>query len=477
MEINKKLPLTLRNIKIQIKRYGFNPVVNDVIALASLIKAENNRFTSWVVHGDDDEYTGEIVREKYFNFRFNEKFISKDISKFNIPVYQPYIRLNQKEIQLTNLYRNYSNRYFDLKSKYTNINLGFLDKSWNIWYDLLEESFKDNYSIKTLNILIAIFIEIKRSISSTLNKNDNVSIEHKYDDIIKYAQIIQDSGIEIFHYDDYDKYPLDLQIALDAITEGIPEFYLSFKSRIQIHNFIPTSQILPKIIESVKNHNLEELNINRIKKFIYVLTKNIDIKLDLKKQFLGNEVVLIHNKLEFLIMIFRHLIGISNKTIKFSTKFKEFKRIYEFVKNDRSIFSICDIDLGDELTDITLFKYYQIIQNNLVDSVKILFYDLFITATHSTDEFFTVNDLILINNLIQHPPKKFDSSRFSQIVQPWFNSELEVPFKFNYLPFDRFDNAPRRFEMSLTHEAYQTYLKALAKSITTTSAPLRIQEV
>ena len=457
----QKLPLSLNNIKKQIHKYGFNQVVNDIIALTSLIKAENGRFTSWVVHTDEDEYTGEIVRKKYFNFRYSEKFISNNISKFNIPVYQPYIIPKADDIKLTDLYRNYSNKYFNLHN--SSLNLGFLNDTWNIWYDLLKESYATKYSIKTLNILIAIFIEIKRSISSTINKSDNVSIKHKYDDIIEYARIIQKSGIREFDYDKYDDYPLNLKIAVDAITEGIPEFFINSKYKVLIHNFIKTNQILPKMIDYVKQHELTELNIPRIKRFIYVLTKNIDIKLDLTKQFLGNEIVLIHNKIEFLVMIFRHIIGISNKTIKFSTKFNEFKKIYECVKNDNTIFDVVDINISDspEVEDITKFRQYQITQNNLLDSVKVLFYDLFITATHTNNEYFNENDLLLIDDLFKNPPTKFEPNKFSVIVQSWFNRDLEVPFKFNYLQFDRFNKAPRRFEMSISPEAFDVYLNTL----------------
>lgn len=452
-----KLPLTLNNIKKQIQRYGFNLVVNDIIALATIIKAENGKITEWA-KDINPEYTTEFIKSNYFDFK-TKKFISNDISSFQIPVYQPYI--TPTELKIADTYRTYSNKYFNLKD--SKLNLAFLDKTWDIWYDLLTESFNDVYSITTLNTLIGVFVEIKRSIMSTLNKFDGESNKHKFDDIIGFAKTIQESGIKTFDYSKYYDYPLSIQIALDGITEGIPEFYLNAKHRINIHNFIPCNKILSSIIKHVETRELNQFNTPRIKRLVYVLTRNIDVKLDLTKTLQGQQITLIADKIEYLVTLFRHVIYIQNNTVKFKTKFVAFKRLYQLVlTNDTTFTIINETPKPSKGSDLAMFKWYEIKQTKLIDIVRILFYDLFITAKHSNSDAFTSDELILIESIFKNPPKNFNPSDFSYDIQSWFDPDMEVPFKFNYLPFERYEASPKRFELSLTSEAYKVYMDTLA---------------
>ena len=168
-------------------------MIKDLLSLTTLIKMQYGKVTEWaqpIFKLDVNKF------KQLFNFRYGAHTISNDISKFEIPVYVPWIEIDPKTKELINhsngagMFRTYSNQFFNLNN--SQISLSVLDKTWDIdlWLSVLTNIPSIQiYTVDMINTLAALYIELIRSYSITLHKDERKKLDI-YKDIKIYINDI-----------------------------------------------------------------------------------------------------------------------------------------------------------------------------------------------------------------------------------------------------------------------------------------------
>ena len=454
-------------------------MIKDLLSLTTLIKMQYGKVTEWaqpIFKLDVNKF------KQLFNFRYGAHTISNDISKFEIPVYVPWIEIDPKTKELINhsngagMFRTYSNQFFNLNN--SQISLSVLDKTWDIdlWLSVLTNIPSIQiYTVDMINTLAALYIELIRSYSITLHKDERKEfdiykdIKIYIDDICKY---MQQEKLLVMDYINYNNWPNNIKIAMDAITEGETKFYFGSNLfyRINMHNLTYDSaeeaiKYIIGIIYCAKEkktiekdgifelENSEIIN-NKIIKLIYnilKMPKEVNIKLTTYKVVAGSEIVLHHNKIQLLAAIFKYIIGFDRQYEKPLPKINRFCLLWNVIKQ-YSTKKICDARIIDEdeqecisnkLDDVDyIYNVVESVQTNLLGLIQVIGYRLLTLLPNTTQvslnsrqitciEEFINTDIKNINyiDLIFKLPTEF------KIWLDYINGNVKnIPYKFNYTP-------------------------------------------
>lgn len=452
-------------------------MINDLITLTTLIKMQYGKITEWaqsIFHLDANQF------KQLFNFRNGAHVISDKISKFKIPVYAPWIELVNELINHSDgagMFRTYSNQFFNLNN--TSITLSVLDKTWDIdlWLTVLTNIPSIQiYTIDTINTLAALYIELIRSYSITLHKDERKKLDI-YKDIKIYindiCEYMKHENLLVMDYANYINWPNNVKIAMDAITEGEIKFYYGSNLfyKINMHNLTYDSaeEAIKYIIDIVycanerktiehdgifELENSEIIN-NKIIKLIYNILrmpKEVNIKLTTYKTFAGNEIILFHNKIHLLSSIFKYIIGFDRQYEKPLPKITRFCLLWNVIKQ-YSTKKICDSrTINDEelecisrkLNDIDyMYNVVESLQTNLLGLMQVIGYRLLTLLPNTTE--------VALNSRLITCIEEFVNTKIENIYQIellfemppefriWLNyisgiNVKDIPYKFNYTP-------------------------------------------
>lgn len=464
-------------------------MLNDLLVLISFVKAQYGKFTEWS-HGIVNITPNQF--KQIFNFRGGAHTISDKIKTFNMPVYAPWIELkngdtpelinrinNENRILINHsdgsgMYRNYSNEFFNLNNN--SISLSVLDKTWDIdlWLSVLSHIPSIQiYSPNMINILAALYIEVIRSYSITLHKDERKKFDI-YKDIKNYINDIyyymSDNNLFAMDYANYASWPNKIKLAMDAITEGEIKFYFGSNKfyRINLHNLIYDSpeEAIKYIINIIYSTNekrtvekdgifeLEDAEVINIKivKLIYnilQMPKEVDIKLNTYRIFVGNEYVIYHNKIHLLSTIFKYIIGIDRQFEGPLPKINRFCMLWNVIESYGTK-SICQSrkinidDVKDRLDDIDyIYNMVESTQTSLLGLIQIIGYRLLSTLQNTIEVYMNNRQIGIMEKFINTPIKNINNIEImfslSKEDRIWFSyvsgEDIQnVPFKFNYTP-------------------------------------------
>lgn len=494
-QIIPKLPqLSTDSIISSIDKYGFEPIVNDIITLPYFIKAQNRKFTGWIsdyikMYPEAKDIYSEATVKNMFNFTENKKVWRRKISEYEMPVYAPWIEISESGKLInhndgTGMFRKYSNKYFMLNN--SELSLHSLDHTWNVdlWLSILEKCKVNVYTISLLNLLSALYIELVRSYSNMYKKEQRTDL---YSSIKNYNNIIfkylSDNNLKIMDYSNYSSWPKEVKKAMDAITEGELEFYQGANKfyKINIHNIscetpemmikhiinlvykskevntVPNceSLTLSKSPASEKYFDIDNQNNNTIIKLIYNILctpKEININLDTTGKIGTITHVLIHNKIGLFSKIFKYIIGIDKNTEESTNKIKRFCMLWNILNNSTK--DICDsyCNVTYEDVDYTNPKnIYGIIENaqtNLKDLINIIGLDLLTSLPNNIntelpkDIIYTLEEFI--NSIKENKFKALDILDHAPYeFKKWYVYVMtgdyeQIPFKYNFTPIKIF---------------------------------------
>ena len=488
---DKRLPFNKNSI-IKILRNETETIeskmnmIKDLLSLTTLIKMQNGKITEWA----KEKYNFDLnYFKQIFNFKHNSHVISNKITKFKLPVYVPWIELITFEIKShqikskiinhsdgCGMYRYYSNQFFNLNN--SDITLSVLDKTWDIdlWLSVLTNIPSIQiYTIDMINTLSALYIELIRSYSITLHGDERKeldiykNIKIYINDIFNY---MYDNNLTVMDYFNYTEWPNNIKIAMDAITEGEIKFYFGSKLfyRINIHNLIYDSmeEAIKYIIDVIycasekinsdkeifELENAEIIN-NKIIKLIYnilQMPKEVDIKLNTYTLLAGNKVIVYHNKIHLLAVIFKYIIGFERKCENPLSKINKFCLLWNVVKQ-YSTKKICNERILDEeeldcieqkLDDIDfIYNVVESTQTNLLGLIQVIGYRLLTILPNTTKVAMNSRQITCIEEFINTKIKNINN------VDIIFKMPIEyklwlsyvkgdfikkIPYKFNYTP-------------------------------------------
>lgn len=483
---NQKLPFSIHEI-VRFLNDEQQPLdlkmkmLNDLLTLPSLIKAQYGKITEWAresMNFNVEQY------KQIFNFRNGAHKISNNIYKFKMPVYAPWIEECEKDKQKylinhadgSGMYRQYSNQFFNLNK--SSIPLSILDK-WDIdlWLNILTNIPSIQiYDINTINILSALYVELIRSYSITLHKEERTKHDI-YKDIKQYINDIyyymNDNKLLEMDYANYNEWPNNIKIAMDAITEGEVKFYFGSNLfyGIKIHNLIYDSpeEAIKYIIDIVyyadekrtiandgvfELENSEVLN-NKITKLIYnilQMPKEVDIRLNTYKLFAGNEMILYYNKIHLLSTIFKYIIGFERRFEGPLSKINRFCMLWNVIKS-YSTKIICEQrninneelkrlnESGDDV--VYVYNLIESTQTTLLGLIQIIGYRLLSTLQNTIDKAMNSRQISIMEEFINTPINNINNIDFifklNNEHRIWLNyikgiDIHNIPYKLNYTP-------------------------------------------
>ena len=499
---NKRFPLNVKNI-IELLQTNTWDILNDILVLPYFIKTQNGFVTGWAK---------EIFKPKNFNtifdFKSEKPKISSQINKFKMPVFVPWIE--KKDNSLINhsngvgMYRTYTNKYFDLMS--SELLLKYLDRSWNIdlWLSILSNIPLQNiYTINQINILSSLYIELIRSYSTSLHKNER----EIYDNIKKYINDIyeyltQNNLIEM-NYNNYSSWPNNIKIAMDALTEGEIKFYFGSEKfyKINIHNDLieidtQESRIMNVIntilhakehyINNNKNQIFELENSNiinqKIIKMIYnilEMPKEVDLNLETHKKFMGEDFIKHYNKISILNDVIKYIIGFNRKFEDDISKIDKLCLIWNIINKMKEKDSqICkqynkDIsDIDNEINkDEMIFRIMETSQTNLKSLIQILAYELLTILKNNINVSLNESQINTLEDIINSDLKVNNIELYKLMNHNiWFKYKLEnsneIPTKYNYTPIKLYYNKklsindlPKILKLNAGYSVIEKYLK------------------
>ena len=453
-------------------------MINDLLSLATLIKMQYGKVTQWAsksFHLDIGHF------KQLFNFKDGNNIISDRITRFRFPVYGPWIEVRDGELidhsDGTGKYRVYSNQFFNLNN--SSISLSVLDKTWDIdlWLTVLSNiPSVQIYTTEMINTLAALYIELIRSYSVTLHKEERYKFDI-YKSIREYMsdiyQFMKTENLIVLDYANYNNWPDEIKVAMDAITEGETKFYFGSNMfyKINLHNLIYDSseEAIKYIIDIIycakekrtvekdglfELENAEIIN-NKIVKLIYnilQMPKEVDIKLNCVTKLGGNEMIVYYNKIHLLAAIFKYIIGINRKFEKPLPKINRFCLLWNVIKQ-YSTKKICNERilteeelecLEDRADDIDyVYNVVESTQTTLLGLIQVVGYRFLTILPNTTEVAMNSRQITCVEEFINTKLSNINNFdlllKLNDEYKVWLNyvkgiDVKKVPFKFNYTP-------------------------------------------
>jgi len=480
--------------------------LRDVLVKSEKIKVEDKYITEIY---ENNLISNEIKR--LFDFKgTDKKQVNPEISKFEMPVYSPWIEIEEsgkmviqkhqrrgidiyspkkmKEVAskvpiLVNhddglhKYRCYSNKYFNLLN--SKINLSTLDSTWNIdfWLSILTALPEISvYNVEMLNLMFALYIELIRSYSTALRTRERREL-NIYNDIINYSNTIfrymSDNNLFEMNYCHYAEWPIDVRVAMDAITEGELKFYFGANEfhKIMVHglSYDSPEEIINYIIKLVYNADVAEgeyfelknekcIN-DKIIKLIYNalrLPREVDIKLN-SINLIGHDNQVYqkyYNKIGIMSEIFKYIIGLSRRFEKPFNKINRFGMLWNVVKNYN--FKYCDnCIINEEIEYSNINRVFSIVeseQENLLVLLQTIGYELLLSIVPDRNEnnllvYFNQSQINILEEFVNENIENIiDYSKLFKLplsCREWIDyisgkNVYDIPYKYNYTPIKIF---------------------------------------
>lgn len=448
---------SLFNIKLTelINKYSFEDVLEEFVALNYLIKGTRGKITYWAMNN----YTCEQFKS-YFNVMEKKRFISKNISEFNIPIFSPRIDIKDDTL----VFNNGEGRYVHFKNldfikPIPNKYLTSLQYIYHIdfWLEMLQCVNKNEYTIDDINNLIIIYIEILRCNAIGFRK---AARQNLYDDINNITKILikymNKTNIRTLSYNNYHNYPEEIKNIFDELTEGKLRYHGTegnfHKINIKIcngkYNFDKINLLLDFIISYDKQFN--DILLKNIEKNVYnIIGKEKECMLtltSLNSSFINTEKF--GNKIELLKLIINYYIGVNKNYIPSVFKWKRFLNIWYLIeKNGKYKKDICqcEINFDDNNNDTNyIFNKIESVQTNVYDLVHAIGIHLISSLTKTSNGFLKNNELKATERLINVPInyKLSDKYKLLENNREWYDyltraDDLPVVI-FNYTPIALF---------------------------------------
>lgn len=470
------------NLTNLINNYGFENVLEEFIALNYLIKGSRGKVTYWA----KNTHTPELFKS-YFKVDNNNKFISKNISNFNIPIFSPKIDIVNNKLVLNEgegRYVKFNNLEFI--RKIPNRCLTSLNYIYHIdfWLEMLQCVNKINYTIEDINNLLIIYTEIVRCNAIGFHKNSRYDlykdIKHLISILIDYMNKV---NIQSLNYNNYNEYPDIIKDIFDELTEGKLKYHgtetkfhmINIKLCDNKYNFNNMNILIDFIIDY--NGEFTNILLKNIEKNIYnIIGKNKECALSLTSS--SSSIIKVrkfNNKIELLRLIINYYIGVNKSYIYSVFKWKNFLNIWHIVENNEKYkINICDskLDFDDNNNDTNyIFNKIEITQTNLYDLVHAIGISLISTLTKTSNSFLKNNELKMTERFIKVPINYKLSNKYELLEsnRDWYdylvgNDDLPIVI-FNYTPiglFKKYKYTEKDLPKSLTmNEKYDLLRKML----------------
>jgi hypothetical protein len=175
------------------------------------------------------------------------------------------------------------------------------------------------------------------------------------------------------------------------------------------------------------------------------MPKEVDLKLDPYKQFMGMKITRYYNKIGMLNDIIKYIIGINRKFENNIVKIDRFCTIWNIVNHhELSEMKLCDsfkkeID-SDEITDEQVFNIIETSQTTLKSLVQVIGYELMTILKNNLDDSMNEQQIMIIDDFINTDLKNINEIDMYKIIHnnDWFRYVLndinEPCIKYNYTP-------------------------------------------
>ena len=445
------------NIKLTdlVNNYGFDNVLEEFIALNYLIKGSRGKITYWAANN----YTCDQFKS-YFNIDKNDRFISKNISDFKIPIFSPRIDIKDGKLVFNKgegCYVYFHNLEFIQKipTKFlTSLNYIY---HIDFWLELLQCVNKTKYSINDINKLLIIYTEILRCNAIGFHKNSRFNLYVEVNNLVKIlVDYMNKANIRTLNYNNYNNYPDEIKDIFDELTEGKLRYHgtenrfhkINIKLCDNKYIFNNINLLLDFIISYEDEFN--NILLKNIEKNIYnIIGKEKECTLTLASQnssFINMKKF--NNKIELLRLIINYYIGITKNYILPVFKWKNFLNIWHIVEKDKKYkVDICktNVDFDDDNNDINyIFNKIEIAQTNLYDLVRAIGINIISSLTKTSNSFLKNNELKATERFVNIPIDYKLSNKYDLLEsnRDWYDyltgiDDLPVVI-FNYTPISLF---------------------------------------